>query len=311
MKRRIIKQGNNTLTITLPRKWASQHGINAGEEVEVEERRDSLVIAAGEKPVQETKEIDLSEFDLLIPRVIHALYKKGYDKLALTFTDPKLYPLIQKAMGNETIGYEIVKQGIKHCEIENISEVLRTEFDSTLRRMFLALNSMAQDGLEAVKQSEAQALQAALKLEETNNRLTTFCRRALNKYGCPEEKNLTFLYCIIESLERVADEYKYLYQYLHQHLLSRKKAELSRETIDIWRRVNGQVQTFYHLFYSFEPAKAVALAKERKTIIDDAFRLFDRKPDRKEQMEARVLHHLLIINQEIFNLLGPALAIKV
>jgi len=34
MKRKIIKQGHNTLTITLPSKWAHKLNLKAGEEVD-------------------------------------------------------------------------------------------------------------------------------------------------------------------------------------------------------------------------------------------------------------------------------------
>src|SRR3989338_5785197 len=102
MKRRVIKQGNNTLTITLPRKWAEKHGIKAGEEIEVEEKSETLLISSSNGKQIATKEIDLSDFGPLIPRVIYALYKKGYDKIHLQFSDKSALPLIQSAMGNET-----------------------------------------------------------------------------------------------------------------------------------------------------------------------------------------------------------------
>ena len=35
MKRKVIKQGHNTLTITLPSKWVEKNTIVPGEEVEV------------------------------------------------------------------------------------------------------------------------------------------------------------------------------------------------------------------------------------------------------------------------------------
>jgi len=44
MKRRVIKQGNNTLTITLPRKWASSANIKAGDELDIIEEGDNLKI---------------------------------------------------------------------------------------------------------------------------------------------------------------------------------------------------------------------------------------------------------------------------
>ncbi len=47
MKRKIIKQGNDTLTITLPRMWCDKFGVKAGDEVNVEENDNSLIWNSG------------------------------------------------------------------------------------------------------------------------------------------------------------------------------------------------------------------------------------------------------------------------
>ena len=38
MKRKIIRQGHNTLTITLPSDWAKRFNIEAGKEIDLTER---------------------------------------------------------------------------------------------------------------------------------------------------------------------------------------------------------------------------------------------------------------------------------
>ena len=44
MKRKIIKQGHNTLTITLPNKWAKELNLLAGDEVDVLESNGSIIV---------------------------------------------------------------------------------------------------------------------------------------------------------------------------------------------------------------------------------------------------------------------------
>jgi bifunctional DNA-binding transcriptional regulator/antitoxin component of YhaV-PrlF toxin-antitoxin module len=43
MKRRIIKQGHNTLTITIPRKWADQYMLKAGDEIDLIEKENIVL----------------------------------------------------------------------------------------------------------------------------------------------------------------------------------------------------------------------------------------------------------------------------
>ena len=44
MKRKIIKQGHNTLTMTLPSEWVKQLNLKAGDEIDLTEDRGSLCI---------------------------------------------------------------------------------------------------------------------------------------------------------------------------------------------------------------------------------------------------------------------------
>ena len=302
MKRRVIKQGNNTLTITLPHKWAEKYGIKGGDELEVEEKKNKLVVLTQCSRFLSPREIDLSHFDLLIPRVIHALYKKGYDHLIFRYSNQNILPQIQNAMGNETIGYEIVKQGHNYCEVQNISEVLNHEFDPTLRRIFLILEMLANEGFYAIKKNDITQLKNTLKLEETNNRLTTFCRRTLTKYESEEFSDAHLLYLIIEELEKIADEYKYLYQFI----IIKKGLALSKETIELSIQVNSILKDFHILFYDFQAHKAAELAKKRKQIVQNCYHLFETK----NKDEIRVLHYLLNITQQVFNLLGPLIGFR-
>ena len=59
MRRRIIKQGHNTLTVTLPSKWVQLFNLKQGDEIEINERENGLFLTT-EKHDEELKtEIDL------------------------------------------------------------------------------------------------------------------------------------------------------------------------------------------------------------------------------------------------------------
>ena len=49
MKRKIIQQGSGGLTIYLPKKWADQKGLITGDEVDVKESEQGLLIIAEKK----------------------------------------------------------------------------------------------------------------------------------------------------------------------------------------------------------------------------------------------------------------------
>ena len=94
MKRKVIQLAGKTLLVSLPIKWAKKYGIKKGNEVEVEERGKSLLIATEKAVSMEKKEIVLSGPEEFIRRVISAEYKKGvseitfkqFCKMGLTFS---------------------------------------------------------------------------------------------------------------------------------------------------------------------------------------------------------------------------------
>ena len=45
MRRRIIKQGNNSFTSTVPIKWIKENNLEAGDEIEVFEEDNQLIIS--------------------------------------------------------------------------------------------------------------------------------------------------------------------------------------------------------------------------------------------------------------------------
>ena len=49
MQRKVIQQGNGTLTITLPKDWAKNQSLKGGDEVRVECTNDAMVIRSPEK----------------------------------------------------------------------------------------------------------------------------------------------------------------------------------------------------------------------------------------------------------------------
>ena len=60
MKRKIIKQGHNTLTITLPSEWVKKLNLSAGDEIDLVEDNSSLYINGKQHNGFKTTTIDIS-----------------------------------------------------------------------------------------------------------------------------------------------------------------------------------------------------------------------------------------------------------
>ena len=88
MKRKIIKQGHNTLTITLPSKWVKKLNINERDEIDVNEENNNLIISAKENNEEKKASFDITGFTIpLFWRYFQSAYRAGCDEIKIMF-DP-------------------------------------------------------------------------------------------------------------------------------------------------------------------------------------------------------------------------------
>jgi phosphate uptake regulator len=301
MKRKVVKQGSSTLMVSLPSEWTQRYKIMKGDEIEVEPRGRTVIISTQKEYTDKETELNIDNLYPVTLRTVAAIYKAGYDKLRVTFTDPKRIIDVQGVVRNEISGFEVIEQGKNYCVVKKIEEGLEEGFEPVLRRIFLLLLNMAEDAREMLKNAEYAELERLLFLEESNNRLTTYCRRFLSKRGYKEPDKIQFIYCIIEEMEKIADQYKFLFKYLME--ISNKKHKLSKEALEFYDGVCVLLRTYYELFYKFDKEKLVKIGVLRKKLAKSINEMIEVKgPD------AVVIHYLSTIMELIFDMVSPYLS---
>ncbi|MBS3107217.1 hypothetical protein J4419_06185 [Candidatus Woesearchaeota archaeon] len=86
MRRRIIKQGKDSYTLTLPKEWISKYNLGPLREVEVRQIRGDLIIAAPLKSVPKIIEADVSSLgEGATRRYLKVLFKVGYTDIVIHF----------------------------------------------------------------------------------------------------------------------------------------------------------------------------------------------------------------------------------
>ena len=166
MKRRIIKQGHNTLTMTLPSEWAKKLNVKAGEELDVYEDSGSLIINGKQHNELRRTTIDITGFSVpMMWRFFQGAYREGYDEIKVVYdVNKKLYEgaynyyasqfeysrlgekhpekpafdMISELV-NRFIGLAVVDHGEGYCITKEMGELTSKEFDSSLRRIFLLI----------------------------------------------------------------------------------------------------------------------------------------------------------------------------
>ena len=291
MKRKLVKQGLNALTITVPSDWIKRNNLNAGDEVDMNEVEDTLHISTESK--KPTKEI-IVDISGIIPRLadrfIARAYQKGYDKVTLKFDDHELMLAVKNKVP-ELMGFEILNIDRNKIEVQVVSKELDLDFDVMLRRGFLILMDMAKTCHDAWKSNDKKSLENIFHQDFDVNRFLYFCLRELNKSQKMMSFGRSILYYLIESLEDLGDELKELGKNL-------AKLKPDKGILDILEKMNELFRISYEYFYTPEKSKAVRafkLSKEVSSLIDSAMGNNNKELTKalmSMEFSTRIIYHL-------------------
>jgi len=298
MKRKVIQLAEKTLVVSLPYRWVKKQGVKKGDEIEVEEQGSRLSLISESNPHSKSTILDCNQMNERVMRwSLSALHKKGYDSIELVNLSGDKMKLLQEELKDLFIGFTITHQTKTTATIKAISLDVDAEFDTVLRRAFLVTLSLAESGLENINDSDA--LSDLLHLEKTNNQLTNFCERIINKKGF--KKDATFFYVISWNLEKVCDEFKHICE-----ISSKDHSELSKKVIDIYDRTNKLLRGYYELFYDYRHDKLTDLSEKRKTL--QAFAKTALNSETGTNLY--IVHHLLNAMDKISNFSASTVAIN-
>lgn len=205
MRRKIVKHGPSSLTITLPMPWAKKNRLKNGDEVEVTDKGKELVVSG--HGAKESKEITitLSGKKELVKRVFVMPYVRGYDVINIHFDDYTVLEFIQRNM-DLLFGFEIVEQKSDFCRLKNVAETKPEEFDSMLARMFNICTTVLEEICDFMQKGDKDALKRIALMERTMDRIDLFCSRIVNSAESGIEiRKAGSTYAIVRILEGLSD----------------------------------------------------------------------------------------------------------
>jgi phosphate uptake regulator len=305
MIRKVIKQGHNTLTITLPSKWIEQQGIKAGDEIEITERDNSLLINRGGS-VKEQKRLKLDLRGLnyrIIEGHLVIAYKSGYDEIEVLFGDTKTFKLIQTIIMTRLAGYEIIEQYTGSCLVKNISNLIESEFSTMLRRNFLILLSIMRNSYEKIKEGNYESLGELQTLTETSDKFYSFCHRLIITNKVTSGAPAYFYYIILWVIDKISD----LYRDMSVILMSQKKSKtpIPAKTMQAFERVNGLIETYQAVFYKYNLDAIVELSENQEKLVNEIRPMLKTGND----AERVILEHLLFITKRVDDLISSCIGL--
>ncbi len=246
LKRKVVKHGPSSLTISLPMTWAKKNGVKPGDEIEVEEIEDYLLVGTKKRIQEKIVDVDCSKLKpKQIRWAIQILYKEGYDEIRIRFSNPEDINVIEEELRLCT-GLEILEQSERRCVIKNITKNLEYDFKQVMRRNFLNSLSMVSLMIEKIKANRLKELHDLLKFEETNNKLCCLCQRMINANNTFKQKTV-FQYVFIWTLEKIVDEFKEICLYYSANA----NVKISKEIIGFLEKTHSLFRKYYEVYYSF------------------------------------------------------------
>ncbi|MGV8171648.1 MAG: AbrB/MazE/SpoVT family DNA-binding domain-containing protein [Candidatus Woesearchaeota archaeon] len=318
MKRRIIKQGHNTLTLTLPAGWVKKLNLKSGDEIDILEKENTLIINSACNHKDKSCEIDIRGFSVpLLWRYVQSAYRSGCDEIKIYFDSsikeyedayhyyttqfeysklgekipPKPAIAMIQDITNRFIGVDIVESGNGYCIIKEMAEVSSKEFENSLRRIFLVILQLFDIVIEAIEKDkirESSLCKEIHTIDLTVDKLVDYCSRILNKISTefPENKK-ALMFSSLFILELIGDEFKYIGKHLAltQHSV--------KEVVKLAKMNRQHFESYYKLYYSFDRKKAITFGEGDFEVYEANYKMKNKLQDDSRS----IAKHLMMVSK--------------
>ena len=258
MKRKVVQHGPATLIISLPSEWVKKFEVMKGDELNVVQEDNTLVISTEVRRKSMDTQLDISDLDRTsIMYIVRGMYRLGYDKVRLAFKNPmtryqrqkedmSVLSIIHQEV-NRLVGYEVIQESENMCTIKDIQETSGKDFEQILRRIFLLIIDASKNLRDGAKDNNLIILESIEKQHDTITKFVSYCMRLLNKKSYPTPRKTSYYYHIIAILDRITDIIKYASRDLRAY-----NKKVSFKTNDIISATHENLYTFYSFFYKYD-----------------------------------------------------------
>ncbi|MFC1697498.1 AbrB/MazE/SpoVT family DNA-binding domain-containing protein, partial [Nanoarchaeota archaeon] len=171
MIRRLIKQGVNSYTVTIPISWVNDNNLKSGSEINVDVEGNNLIFKSEKFFKKKSIKVDVKDYDEdSIKYILYISYRNGIQRLVLK---TKNFEIIEKLAVKHFIGFEVIEKQKDKIILEVITEPVEERFESLLRKLFLIVNESISIVIKGEDKNEIN------KLTDRYRQIDNFCRRYL------------------------------------------------------------------------------------------------------------------------------------
>ncbi len=272
MKRKLVKHGESTLTVSLPSKWIKNHSLKNGDYLNLDISDQGLILSP-ESTHYDKIEINFEKRDnWYIEKILTNLYISGFDEIRVKFGSAEQLESVRRCL-IELTGFEIVETKKDYCIIKNIASIDSVNYEETIERVFWMILSQFDNFIEDLKKEKLSNYAISTNDHRTIIKQINLSRRLINKkisFGLITSK---YVFNFLTSLLNISRIIHYSYEYLKRT----DSLNLSEEEMNFILKM----REFYYLlilaYKNLNLEKTKTFLEEREKISDDSLEMLRKK----------------------------------
>ncbi|WP_254863630.1 phosphate uptake regulator PhoU [Halovivax gelatinilyticus] len=299
--RKVQVTGGATYTVSLPKEWATENGVEAGSTVEFYPEDDALLLTPRREGEHQEGTLDVSDLaGNQLTRAVMTMYVSGFDIIRLTAD--RISTEQRRAIRDATqslVGVEVLSETTDSVVIQDLLDSAELSIVNAVSRMRLIAESMLEDALSALVENDDDMAADVIQRDDDVDRLflvvSRIFRATLRSPAAAEELGVSREDCFdyhssARQLERVADHAVKISQ------LALKLEDIPSEVADalvaLYEDVDEVLEKSMNALDAEEPERANELghdARQAVLEIDEHTRRIDDRLRDLDPVEAQSL----------------------
>jgi len=214
--RKVQVTGGSTFTVSIPKDWATENGIEAGERLAFYPQDDSLVVTPRDSDEKSEGSIDITDLHgESLTRTVMTMYVSGFDVMILESEriDAEQRQAIRSAT-QSLVGLEVIEETGDRVVIQDLLDSSELSVYNAVTRMRLIALSMLEDAVTAICENDDSLAEDVIERDDDVDRLwfmvarifraTLRTPKAAEELGIPRETCFDY-HSSARQLERIAD----------------------------------------------------------------------------------------------------------
>jgi len=210
MKRKLIRQGGGKgLTVYLPKKWIDERHLGPGDEINIDELEDNLILSTAVKEEKSSVTLDIKgEHPMTIRTIIANAYRSGYDSIKVKFKNKEQRQIIEDVVSSNLLGFEVMGEKDDFLIIESVAEPSVEDFNAIFIKILQIVSVHLEFTIESLKSNSVDLAKNSDFASKTM-RYDNFCRRAISKKRLTEKKSMFYwsFFATVVHVDRRIDKF--------------------------------------------------------------------------------------------------------